>query len=199
MIFSKKLSENLTSTMITSNIITEKEKTIYIYCFDYIFELAFVFLSFLLIGAFSNRLIYSCIFLLVVFPLRSYGGGIHASNSTVCTYLSYTIYIITIFISPILSPVYSTEWMVLLVVECVVIVLFAPVDTPNKRLTAEQRVISRHISRLLTLTIFIISFLLYLYKLRLYYGTISICGIIPSTSIVLGYINNKRKEASHAV
>lgn len=191
MIVTKKLSSGLTSAMIKSNVITHNEKELYTYCFDYIFELVFSILSFLFIGLLFDRFIFSCIFLLVIFPLRTFGGGIHAPTSLSCTIISYLIYVIALIIGPILAPMYSIQWTILLFLEILIIVIFAPVDTPNKRLRKEQRTKLKTFCTISLIVIALIYFVLYCQKLRIYYGTISIYGIIPTTSIILGYIKNK--------
>jgi len=193
----KKVSEQLTSIMVEGKLIPSKEKELYVYCFDYIFELAFVIITFVFISIILNRFLFGCIFLLIVFPLRNFGGGIHASNSTTCAYLSYIIYVITIIACPYIAIHYSNLWFCIFIVECTLIMLIAPVDTPNKRLSSVQKRTLKQRSCFFLFIIFILFLVLYYLNLRLYYGSISICGIIPTTSIILGYIKNKMEVDSN--
>ena len=80
MIISKKISSSIAETLSANNIISEQEIPIYSYCLDYIIELFFLFIFAVLYGVFSHKLPETLIFLAVFTPLRSFGGGFHAST-----------------------------------------------------------------------------------------------------------------------
>ena len=84
MIISKKISSSIAETLSANNIISEQEIPIYSYCLDYIIELFFLFIFAVLYGVFSHKLPETLIFLAVFTPLRSFGGGFHASSHLMC-------------------------------------------------------------------------------------------------------------------
>ena len=86
MIISKKISSSIAETLSANNIISEQEIPIYSYCLDYIIELFFLFIFAVLYGVFSHKLPETLIFLAVFTPLRSFGGGFHASTPKRCAY-----------------------------------------------------------------------------------------------------------------
>ena len=91
MSFSQIISKKLVYSLEEENFIDKNETEIYMYCFDYLIEIICYSLGFFLIGCFTNRLTVSLLFLFVLFPLRAFGGGIHATSSQVCSFIFHIV------------------------------------------------------------------------------------------------------------
>ncbi|MBQ6995163.1 MAG: accessory gene regulator B family protein [Lachnospiraceae bacterium] len=95
------------------------------------------------------------LFELTYIPIRIYAGGYHASSKRQCEYLSYgslLLCMILIFYVPI-----KVEIMHLfLLLSSMVIFLFAPVESPNKRLNSMEKKVYRQKSIIyLVITVFV--------------------------------------------
>ena len=191
MIISQKISHYITDALCEADIVKKEEKDIYIYCFDYIIELLISFIIIMLSGIFTKQISVSVIFLLTAFSIRSFGGGIHASTPAVCSIISFLIFYAVLFAAKPLSGIMSLGWCIVQIVSIDVILLFAPVDTPQRPMKPEKKKKLKKRSIAVCIILAASFTLFYKYKLQLYYGTLAICSFIFSISIFIGYIVNK--------
>ncbi len=192
MIVSNYISKKLTSAMQESNIISENEATIYIYCLDYFLEIFFYVTSTTLISLLLHRFPIYIIFLGVIFPLRAFAGGIHASNSKKCTIYSYLLFFIIIILSPYITRYLTWQWVVLFYMSTILIAVLAPVDTAKRRLDNKKRHTMKRKCYIVICILWVTFHYIFLFSTKIYYGTISLCAIIVAISVFAGYIQNKK-------
>lgn len=191
----KRISVLLTNLISRSKTINEKEKLIYEYCIRIILKRCLFVILLLLFGILTNRACVSLLFLLTFIPLRSFCGGMHASTPTICTILSYGIGLAIIFFSPLLGELIPyTVILYFFILFCIPIILFAPVDTKNKRFNLTQIRSLRIKCLFLTLLIGVVFIFLSLVHAQTYCMTLSLCVIICSVSIVIGSLQNRRNR-----
>lgn len=195
MFVSEHISKKLAVTMQEAKIIPENETEIYAYCLDYFFEVAFYGISTIVISLLWHRLPFCIIFLGVIFPIRAFAGGIHASDSKKCTIYSYICFFLVVGLSPYLAPLGAWLWLILFFIATLTVVILSPVDTPNRRLNAEKK---RSMKKKCCLAIFILWIVfvsLFLFQCEIYYGTMAICAIIASISVLAGFIENTKRSS----
>ena len=191
----KRISVLLTNLISRSKTIDEKEKLIYEYCIRIILKRCLFVIILLFFGILTNRVCVSILFLLTFIPLRSFCGGMHASTPTICTVLSYGIGLAIIFFSPLLGELIPyTVILYFFILFCVPIILFAPVDTKNKRFNLTQIRSLRIKCIFLTLLIGVVFIFLSLVHAQTYCMTLLLCVIICSVSIVIGSLQNRRNR-----
>ena len=191
----KRISVLLTNLISRSKTIDEKEKLIYEYCIRIILKRCLFVILLLFFGILTNRVCVSLLFLLTFIPLRSFCGGMHASTPTICTVLSYGIGLAIIFFSPLLGELIPYPVILyFFILFCIPIILFAPVDTKNKRFNLTQISSLRIKCLFLTLLIGVVFIFLSLVHAQTYCMTLSLCVIICSVSIVIGSLQNRRNR-----
>lgn len=189
----KKISILLTNLISRSKPIDENERRIYEYCIRIILKRCLLVILVSLFGIVTKRISVSLLFLLTFIPLRSFCGGMHASTPTICSVLSYGMSLAIIFFSPVIGKI--VPYIILLclfILFCILIFIFAPVDTKNKRFDSKQKRSLKN--KCCILMFFIVSeFVIFsIFRAQTYYMTISLCVIICSISVVIGFLQNRR-------
>ncbi len=89
--------------MLDTNNIKPEDKDIYIYLIEYVLENIIYFLFFLVCGMIFGDVFLGFILFAVLFPLRSFGGGVHAPTKRICYCISYGIVITITGIVPLIA------------------------------------------------------------------------------------------------
>lgn len=174
--------------------IPKKDYKIYCYLFDYILDEFIYTIILLTIGILLHNIGICICYLLVSFPLRHFAGGVHASTKIRCTIYSYGIIVFILITAPYIAENFYTIATPLYFICWSIIILIAPVDTKNKRLTIRQKT-HLHNLCIITFLVMTIIFILMLYQKQiLYYSTISFCVIIDTIGLILGMIKNQSKN-----
>lgn len=197
-VYVKKITDKIICAMKNKNISVDEEVVK--------FGLEIIFMKILfavvvtLIGILMNCFFESIIYTISFSLLRRYGGGYHAESKKKCFVLSVLMLLSGIFIIKI------SESFDEVIIPAAVITLFsviyiicaAPIDTPNKRLDADE--ISIYGKRT-GITVFILVILLVISSyVKAYSFSVSIMiGIIMEAYLMLkGQINNKKTGNNHA-
>lgn len=131
---------NIINQLIDHKIITEEDRDIYEY--GYVnFRLYAIFLIFVLLGnIILKNYLYTIIFLICVFQLRRFSGGLHLSDSKSCLFLSTVVTLII----PMLCQFYDFNIIYKLFIQGIMLLIyiFLPVvDTRNKILNDNEKVV----------------------------------------------------------
>jgi len=189
----KKLSSLLTNIISRSKPIDEDEMRIYEYCIHIILKRCLFVILIILFGVITKRISVSLLFLLTFIPLRSFCGGMHASTPTVCSVLSYGISLAVIFFSPLIGKNIPFIFLVcIFILFCISILIFAPVDTRNKRLNPKQKCSLKNKCYILMFFIVAEFVIFSIFRAKTYYMTVTLCVIICSISVVIGFLQNRR-------
>lgn len=193
-----KLSILLTNIIMKRKSLDDEERLVYEYCIRIILKRSLFVLLLLIFGIITNRIIVSLLFVLTFIPLRSFCGGVHASTPTICSVLSYGISLATIILSPLLGKYVSYDYILcLFILFCIPIILFAPVDTKNKKLNLKQKHSLKIKCVILTILLGIELIVLGTFQAKTYCMTMSLCVIICSISVVIGFFQNRRNHNEH--
>lgn len=193
MIISQKLSSAIADTLYDNNIISKQEIPIYIYCLDYIIELIFLIVFTILYGTFSHNLPETIIFLIVFIPIRSFGGGFHASTQNRCTLLSLITFIFVLY-SDCLVALFTWQWTAAFAISLFLIAILAPVGTKSRPITPDRKKILKKYCIIFCILLSFLYIIFYLKNYKKLYGTLSICILINFVSILSGFIIEKRTK-----
>ena len=182
----------IAQVLVENHTIEKKEQEIYTYIFDYIISNAIYAFSLVLIGVLCGRLDVTICYLLVAMPLRWVAGGYHANTRGMCNVLSYGVFLLVVFATPYIADWFRMGWLVLYGMGCAVILAVAPVDTPNKRFSCEQRKQLHRRCVILCAGLSVVEGCFWFGEKNLYYAAISICVIIELIGLVAGIAKNRR-------
>ena len=133
------LANVITDYYCKKNIIAEDKKEIYCYGFQLIIADIINYTIIIALGIILDRTLDSIAFLITLCGIRQFCGGFHAKTFTVCRLSFITTYISVLFIAFILSSI-SIEFIALINIVCFLsISYFAPIEHPNKPMTALQK------------------------------------------------------------
>lgn len=187
-----KLGLFIADTLKENHQIPAEEYKIYAYLFSYIIEDILFNFSILAIGIITKNIITTLFYLLTSLPLRYFSGGFHANTKLGCLILSYSHYILVLFLTyqTELNPIAS----ILLYFFCWFVTLqIAPVDTPNKRLSKSQQK-KLHFRCIITFfTMTFIYTILWKYD-TIYTTTITICVTMNTIGLLIGLRKNRRTK-----
>lgn len=134
------LAEKVVDYMISSGIISDQEKDLYVYGFFMLLSRLLFLLMSVLFGILFDVPAESIVFYFAFFILRSYAGGIHAGSEAACTVLTSLSMFLSVMLIK-LCTVFSAVILpgILLPVSSLAVMLLCPIDTPEKRLSAEEK------------------------------------------------------------
>lgn len=196
MLVSTLVSAKIANNLNKMELIEEKEIEIYAYCLDYLLENIIFSSTLILIGIFFHAFPISILFLFI-FILRSFTGGYHAPTQKLCTLLSYSCFMLTIFIVKLLEHIHLISLyslIVLYILSSICIFLFAPVEHKNKQFSESMRQSLRQKSRLYLSIITIANCIFFCFNLKLYYTTTTICVMIIAINLLVAYKTYHKEE-----
>lgn len=135
----EKIAEKLVNRQKDIGIIQDSDINIYKYGYVLAMETALNIIIGIAIGFVFHAIATVLLFWLLYIPLRTYGGGWHASKSWACSLISNVVLIAVILASDLVFRNYIWCYIAAELACIVVIVLFAPVDTKEKRLTENEK------------------------------------------------------------
>ena len=189
------LSEHLIQVMLSKGYITDNEKEIYAYG---MFMMISQMLLFVLTGIFG--IIFSCIDKATIFYIafqliRKYAGGYHATTESRCEILSAISIFICVFVIKI-SNTYNFYDVLLICtsVSVIAILIFAPIDTPEKPLDSNEKKYFRKKTWIIVLIILTIICLSLFFEINTFTYPCCMSLILESILLFLGKIKEIRKK-----
>ncbi len=188
-----KLAEKTVIAMSGASRIADDEKDLYVYGFYMLFSYLYYFVFAILLGVVFHLLAESVLFFLLFSLIRSYAGGVHAAKEIscmICTSLSFLASITAIRLGVLFAqPV--AAWVVLAVAS-VSILIFAPLDTQEKRLDHAERKHYQKISYLILSAIITLAILTYvIHRYSIFYACAASLGL-EGTLLFIGHLKNGR-------
>lgn len=127
------LAECIVGKLIAASVIEEGDRGLYVYGFFLLITRCFFFLVTIAVGCLLEILCESVIFYIVFILLRSYAGGVHAKTEMACTVWTTVAMGGTVAAIKILE-ISAWEMILLVLVADICILLFSPLDSPEKPL-----------------------------------------------------------------
>lgn len=132
MVISNRLSNKISSDLAMKGIIDTKYEDCYSYCLEFFFDMMLFSISLILIGFLLHRLVYSIIFILVMMPIKMTAGGAHAGSRLLCDILSYSVYMIVLYL-PSFLYVNPSVSLILSIIASVVIIYLSPIEVSERQ------------------------------------------------------------------
>lgn len=190
----KKITDKIFCAMKNKNIMVDEE--VVKYGLEIIFIKVLFAIIIVSIGILTKCFLESIIYTITFSLLRQYGGGYHAKTKQKCFVLSVLMLICAIFIIKTAQSfdVFIILEAVITLLSVIYIITTAPIDTPNKRLDADElRIYGKRTGITVCILVTILGICLYVKAYR--FSTAIMIGIIMEAYLMLkGQINNKRTE-----
>lgn len=135
----ERLSQRVARSLVENGNISKEYEAVYQYALQSVLILGINVLLSILIGVLLDRVVYCIVFLCAMIPLRSNAGGYHASNLVVCYILSFTSLITTLLLVGKTDLYWIITLATVAVASTVLIFVYAPLDTENRRLDDDEK------------------------------------------------------------
>ncbi|MCM1560808.1 MAG: accessory gene regulator B family protein [Butyrivibrio sp.] len=135
----EKLSQRVARSLAENGNIRKEHEAVYQYAFQSVLILGTNVLLSLFVGILLDRVGYCVLFLCAMIPLRSNAGGFHASNLAVCYILSFISLITTLLLAGKADSYPVLIMAAAALASTVLIFIYAPLDTKNRRLDDEEK------------------------------------------------------------
>lgn len=190
----QRLSITLSDSMKKYGFIDSKEVDIYEYCFDYIISNILYDIVIMILGLLLHQPGITIIYLISFNSLRRYAGGYHAPGRRSCSIMSYLLYLLILSGTVFIHVYRPYIWLASFLLALGVIVILAPISTPNKPITDSRKRKMKQKTFISSILLFIAFIIFYVLKASNYYVTLELCVIIILIMQVAQLIINKRKE-----
>ena len=104
-----------------------------------------------LIGIFSGHLLSAALFTVFFMLLRSYSGGYHSDSRVFCYLVSSAVLLIPVYTSEVMTKIPAGLVVAILLAASAVIFILSPMDSPKRKLDAEEK---RHFGKKARLILF---------------------------------------------
>lgn len=190
-----KIATKFTKTMLAHKIIAEDMFDIYVYGFELLLSFLFNTTIILIAGVLLGRILQTLLFLLIFVLLRSFTGGYHANTYGVCTFVTFMVYGGVLLLSELYNPS-LLFYALLAILGFVVMLVFVPIEHPNKKITEKQKRKYKCISLVLFLIFITIGALLRHADMQLN----AVVFFTLTADLLLLFVKNRKKgENKHEV
>ena len=162
-------AEKITDFFIKNNIVAADDRPIYKYGTEITLSTILGFFIVLTIGALSNNIINSVIFLFCFASIRIYSGGYHANTYLKCNVIYTSLFIIILILANTVFMNIDIYFNIILLITSVVFIsIFSPIENKNKPLTAAEKTKNKKKSIFVSLIWAILSLILYVFHFKIY-------------------------------
>lgn len=171
-------------------VITEDRKPLYVYGLNQAITMCLNIITTLLIGVLLD-MFWFCVFFLAAFiPIRSYAGGYHSKTPLRC-YIFSVLQIIAILLLLKQVEISVPVSFLLLLLACIAIFFFAPVEDANKPFSKGEFMEFRKRTRIILMIEFLCYVVCALLGWYILCESIMIAHITLAIVLILGWIKNK--------
>ena len=141
-----KLCHIIADFFIKEKIISEEQRDVYEYGLELCVSTLIGVIITVVIGLLFNRFFETLTFYIVFCFTRLFCGGFHAKCYLTCKITFVCILILVLLSDCLLSGIQDYFWIILYLFSLIVVCSFAPVENPNKLLSAQEKKRSKIIS-----------------------------------------------------
>lgn len=192
------LSRIIADFLCRKNVISDDNKEICAYGYEVLFFNLLNALLIFFLGILLNKLIYSIVFFLIFAVLRQYCGGFHAKSTVACTITYIISYLFIVLISgcDAISEIYTFGICIILDVAFLgMIVLYAPIENPNKTLEKSEKEKYKKIS--IYISIFITAISIIAYYINIHLSAVIVLTLFVIMIMMFVGLYDRKEEIKH--
>lgn len=188
-------AEKLTERLIEKGSVSEGNRELYVYGFFMLFSHAAYFVLAVILGLLLGCPVQGIVFFIAFQFARRFAGGFHADTEIKCTVLSLSTIFICILMCRLARDFgFSIYLIVPAAVFTVLTVIFSPLDTPSKPLSAAEKKRCRKISLLIIAVICVLTVLSAIFRFEFTLAPLCLALILEGVLIAAGKIQNLRES-----
>lgn len=182
------LSRKIANHMNREKVISNKELSIYQYCLELFFDQIIFSSSLLFLGFLLHKFIFAFCFVLFFIPLKMCAGGFHMNSRSLCSFTSYFIFFVSIYLPNHLGSLPFSILTLFFELASFGIILLSPVEHLAKPFSSSQRVHLKVSSCFLLLIMNVIYYFLYALSKKIFLVTFFLYVIILLINQIIGII-----------
>ena len=186
------IATKLSQRLLLKQVITADYFDIYVYGFELLISSLLSTSLILIFGILMGQLLQTITFLIVFILLRSFSGGYHANTYIFCSIVTFSCFGIVLLLSHFVT-IHWGLYFLLAVVGILLLLTFAPIENPNKKITPAQRKKHKKTSVILFSVMVLLGLLLTIFFPSI--GSTIFFTLIAD--LILLFIKTKRKEKSN--
>ncbi len=185
----EKLATKLSKILVLWNVIEDEDSDFYRYAIESLLLYLINFSSFLFIAGLNGKILECIIFIMLFYPLRTYGGGMHMKTWFSCFVASNIIIVAVtyIFIEMNVEKIYLPVMIVFLFI----VFMFAPCEDIKHKIEGEKIIKCKKIVRIYSICIVLIGAGLLATGLTDIFRLCMAAMIVSSFTILMGTINKR--------
>lgn len=188
------MSEKIADWLIRQKAISADERELYIYAVHCLFSLLYPIVFASVVGAIFGMVIETIVMIIPFILVRKFAGGYHADSFGKCLIISSMVIIVTIQIAMVVDNSYILN--AIYVAGSMLLILFSPIDSENKRLDIDDKKFCKKITVFIVLILFIIVETFWLKGYRYYIKFIEIgvvlAELLQIVAIIINLLNSIR-------
>lgn len=190
-----KLAKGTAHFFSEKNIVKQEDEEIYAYGMELLYSSIFNILLAVLISVVTNTFLPTTVFIVTFIILRQYIGGYHAKTHFGCM----TIFVVVLIIFSILAKHTPINFeipvsVVIDVISIILVILFAPVEHPNKPLSDNDKMRLRKKGIFCIFVISVIITAMITFSITRRYGMYISIGIFTSSIAMVSEILKQRED-----
>ena len=189
-------TDHLIIQLVQNGFLRPSETAAVRYTLDYLFQSLLYHVILMLIGIFTGHVLFTVLYILTMGCLKHFTGGAHAPNARICSLLSYSIFLATMYLTDHLLLTPDIMTILLLILNILATLALSPVDCKNKRFSRDQRNLLKRRSAITLTVLSIFIWICFVNDNSFCITVILYCLSINSVNLMVGFLINK-KEASH--
>lgn len=185
MVISLYCGKKTTQALIRANLIQESQQDVFLYCFDFLYDVLFYNCSLIILGFLTKSPLLALTYALSFSPARMLAGGVHANSRASCSIWSYLVFGSTMILSKaVFSQIPPVCMAVVFAVSLIAVYLLTPVLPLQKKTARKNPGKIKRVS-LFYYGALAIAFLLFYSHGYFLYNT---CMMITTISVLTGQI-----------
>ena len=179
----------LANRLLTKGIISEDYFDIYVYGFELLISSILSTSIILLIGIILGKILQTIAFLITFSLLRSFTGGYHANSYWFCSVVTLSIFGSALLFSELVN-INLFAYMILAVIGFTLLLIFAPIENPNKNLT----LIQKRKFKIISLIVFVVLVLIGIFLRSVVDQVSNVIFWVLLADILLLFIKNRKER-----
>ena len=193
-----KLAKSTAHFFVEKEIVSSEDEEVYVYGMELLFSTLFNIILAVIIGAVTSSMLETAIFLAAFISVRQCIGGYHAETHLGCMSIFGVVLIAFAIIVKLTPDAFAIPISIAsAIISFILVLLFAPVEHPNKPLSDKEKSVLRKKGITLLSIISVVVFILVTFlALRKYSMYISLGGVTSAVAMVCQKIKNCRNSSS---
>lgn len=170
-----KMSEKIVNWLIRQKAISTEEGELYAYAVHCLLSLLYPIVFAVGVGAIFGMVVEALVMIMPFILVRKFAGGFHADSLQKCLIISSIVITVSLEIAKIID--YSLILNAIYIAASVMLIVFSPIDSENKRLDYDDKIFCKKITMFIVLILLFIIEIFWMNGYRYYIKFIEI-GII---------------------